>query len=233
MALAYSRFRYEWKFEEAEMEFKEAIRLNPSSVDARLAFCEYFLVFGRFQEAHKELERARELDPLSVQVSFFFAVESFVERDFDRALERIQKTISMDPNNAIAYGLLEAVFWRKNMPAEAFNASEKANALEGIFSQQEMADMRKAYEGSGYSGFLWKENELRQQHLAQGKYESLLIIALTYARAGANSEALDWLEKAVEERNPWLPELKTDPTWDALGSQPRFIAVLKKIGLEK
>ncbi len=46
-----------------------------------------------------------------------------------------------------------------------FNASEKANALEGIFSQQEMADMRKAYELSGYSGFLRKETELRQQHL--------------------------------------------------------------------
>ena len=119
----------------------------------------------------------------------------------------------MDPNNAIAYALLEAVLWRQNTPAQAFNASEKANALEGIFSQQEMADMRKAYEVSGYSGFLWKENELRQQHLAQGKYESPLIIALTYALAGANSEALDWLEKAAEERTPWLPELKIDSTW--------------------
>jgi hypothetical protein len=138
----------------------------------------------------------------------------------------------MDPNNAFAYDLLEVVLWRQNKPAEAFNASEKTNALEGIFSQQEMADMRKAYEVSGYSGYLRKENELRQQHLAQGKYESPLIIALTYARAGANSEALDWLEKAVEERAPWLPELKVDPTWDALRSDPRFIAVLKKIGLE-
>jgi hypothetical protein len=71
----------------------------------------------------------------------------------------------MDSNNAITYGLLEAVLWRQNTPAEAFNASEKANALEGIFSQQEMADMRKAYELSGYSGFLRKETELRQQHL--------------------------------------------------------------------
>ena len=93
--------------------------------------------------------------------------------------------------------------------------------------------MRKAYEVSGYSGYLRKENEFRQQHLAQGKYESPLIIALTYARAGANSEALDWLEKAAEERTPWLPELKVDPSWDALRSDSRFIAVLKKIGLEK
>ena len=232
MALAYSRFQYEWKFKEAEMEFKGAIRLNPSSVDARLGFWEYLIDLGRAQDAHEQLERARELDPLSVRVSFLFAAESFAGRDFDRAAERLQKTICMDPNNAFAYDFLEAVLWRQNMPAQAFEASEKTNALEGIFSQQEMADMRKAYEVSGYSGYLRKENELRQQHLTQGKYESPLIIALAYARAGANSEALDWLEKAAEERTPWLPELKVDPTWDALRSDPRFIAVLKKIGLE-
>jgi len=56
------------------MEFKEAIRLNPSSVDARLGFCEYLFDLGRLQEAHKELEQAKELDPLSVRVSFCFAV---------------------------------------------------------------------------------------------------------------------------------------------------------------
>jgi serine/threonine-protein kinase len=232
-ALAYSRFQYEWKFEEAEMEFKEAIRLNPSSVEARLGFCEYLLDFGRLQEAHQELERARELDPLSVRISFWFAVESFAERDFDRAAQRLQRTISMDPNNAIAYGFLGTILWYRNMPAEAFNASEKANALEGIFSRQEMADMRRAYEVSGYSGFLRKQNELMQQHLAKGEYQSPQIIALNYALAGANSEALDWLERAVEERTPWLPELKMDPAWDALRSQPRFITILKKIGLEK
>jgi hypothetical protein len=96
-----------------------------------------------------------------------------------------------------------------------------------------MADMRRVYEVSGYSGFLRKNNELKQQHLFQGKYQSPLEIALNYALAGANSESLDWLEKAADERTPWLPELKMDPAWDALRSQPRFIAVLKKIGLEK
>jgi hypothetical protein len=93
--------------------------------------------------------------------------------------------------------------------------------------------MRRAYQVSGYPGFLRKNNELMQQHLAKGEYQSPLIIALNYALAGANSEALDWLERAVEQRNPWLPELKVEPGWDKLRSQPRFIAVLKKIGLEK
>ena len=102
-----------------------------------------------------------------------------------------------------------------------------------MFSEEEMADMRKAYETAGLSAYFHKENEFRQKRLAQGRYQSPLRIAMNYAMAGANLEALDWLEKGVEEHASWLPELNWDPNWDAVRTQPRFIAVLKKIGLEK
>src|SRR5213080_2529058 len=55
-ALGYVEFQYEWKFKEAEMGFKEAIRLNPNSVSARLRFFEYLFDFQRAQEAHEQLE---------------------------------------------------------------------------------------------------------------------------------------------------------------------------------
>ena len=232
-ALAYIQFQYEWKFKEAETEFTEAIRLDPNSVSARLRFFEYLFDFQRSEEAQEQFERARDLDPLSIQISFLAAAESFFARDFDRAIEQLQKTSSMDPNNALAYHLLAAVFDQKKMPAETFAAHEKANSLEGVFSDTEMAEMRKAYEADGLSAYFRKENELRQKRLAAGKYQSRLTIALNYAFAGADSEALDWLERAVDERTPWLPELKIDPVWDAIRSQPRFVSLLKKIGLEK
>ena len=232
-ALAYTLFQYEWRFREAEEEFKEAIRLNPNSVSARLRFFEYLSDFQRTQEAQEQLERARELDPLSIEISFFSAAKSFFTRDFDRAMEQLQKTILMDPNNAWGYHLLGAVFFKKNMPAQAFTAHQKANSLEGIFSEAEMAEMRTAFETAGLAAYFRKENELRQKLLAEGKYQSPLKIALNCVFAGANSEALDWLERAVDDRTPWLPELKIDPMWDGVRSQPRFVALLKKIGLEK
>jgi serine/threonine protein kinase/tetratricopeptide (TPR) repeat protein len=232
-ALGYVEFQYEWKFKEAETEFKEAIRLNPNSVSALLRFFEYRFDFQRTQEAQEQLERARELDPLSIEIAYYYAALSWFERDFDRAIEQLQKTISMDPNNAFAYLTLSPVFYKKKMPAEAFTAHEKANRLEGIFSDAEMAEMRNAYETAGLSAYFRKENELRQKRLAQGKYQSPLNIALNYAFAGDDSEVLGWLERAVDERTPWLPELKIDPMWDAVRSQPRFVALLKKVGLEK
>jgi eukaryotic-like serine/threonine-protein kinase len=231
-ALAYVQFQYEWKFEEAEAQFKEAVRLNPNSVNTRLRYLEYLGDFQRTQEAHEQLERARELDPLSIEISFYVAAELFFTRDFDRAMDQLQKTISMDPNNALAYDLLGAVFYQKKMPTQVFAAHEKANSLEGIFSDAEMHEMRKAYETAGLSAYFQKENELRQKRIAEGKYESPYTVALNYMFAGADSEALDWLERAVDERTPWLPEMKGDPMWDRIRSHPRFVALLKKIGLD-
>ena len=232
-ALAFVQYEYDWRFEEADAEFKEAIRLKPGSASAHLWFAEFLMAMERFQEAEKELERARELDPLSVRIRFDFAAMFFSKRQFDRALDELQKVIVMDQNNSLAYGLLSAVFGHKKMPDQSFEAAEKANGLEGLFTSEEMAEMRKVYETAGLSAYHQKTNEFLRKHRDNGKYRSPLTIALHYAIAGADSEALDWLEKAVDERAPWLPELKTDPTWEGLRSHPRFIAIMKKIGLER
>src|SRR5262249_13691336 len=152
-ALAYALFQYEWKFQDAETEFKEAVRLNPNSASTRLRFFEYLGDLQRSQEAHEQLVRAKELDPLSIEISFYVAAESFSARDLERAIEQLQKTISMDPNNALAYDLLGAVFYQKKMPPQVFAAHEKANSLEGIFSDAEVAEMRKDYETAGLSAY--------------------------------------------------------------------------------
>jgi len=166
-------------------------------------------------------------------VSFNVAAQALAQPDLDHALQQLEKTISMDPNNALAYELVDAIYLQKKMPAQAFTAHEKAKSLEGEFDQGEMAEMRAAYQAGGIPAYYRKENDFRLKRIAEGKYQSPLFIALGYAVAGDDLAALDWLEKAVEERASWLPELKMDPAWDALRSQPRFIAVLKKIGLEK
>jgi hypothetical protein len=107
----------------------------------------------------------------------------------------------MDPGNSLAYDFLGQVLWKINKPAEAFSAFERARTFEGVFSGEEIGEMRKAYEAFGLSAYLRKVNELRQQHLARGKYQSALIIALQYAAAGVDGDALDWLERAVHEHS--------------------------------
>ena len=234
IALAFVLYEYEWLFEQADREFREAIRFNPDSAIARMWFGEFLFLMGRYPEADQQLESARKLDPLSLRISFDFAVRFFFMRQFDLAANQLQRTLSMDPGNTLCYDLLGQILWKMNKPTEAFNVFQRSMILEGVLSEQEIGELRKAYDVLGLSGYKRKESELMEKQLTQGKYQSAYMIAHTYATAEAdNRKALDWLERAVEEHSPWLPELKVDPTWDDLRSQPRFVAVLKKIGLEK
>jgi adenylate cyclase len=232
-ALGFVQYEYEWRFNEAEREFTEAVRLNPGSATARFWFAEFLLELGRFREGEEQLQHARELDPLSVRIPFDAAGGFWFQRQFDQALAELQTALAMDPANSIAYGFYGQVLWKSGRFAEAFAAWDKNVTLEAVFSAEEMAEMRQTYQRLGLSGYLRKQSELMQRYLARGKYQSAQMIANHYAAAGSNAEALQWLERAVEERSAWLPEIKLDPTFDGIRSDRRFIAVLKKIGLEK
>ena len=230
-ALAFVDYEFGWRYAEAEWRFREAIRLNPGSAPARMWFAEFLLARGRFQEAEEEIARAAQLDPLSVRISFARAVKLLFERQFEAAIAQAEKTVAVDPQNGLTYDFLGQVFHLTNRPADAFRAWERTHVVEGVFSPDERAEMRAAYETGGLPAFLRVKNELMQRRRGEGKYQSPLRIAQNYINAGAKEEALAWLEIAVEERAPWLPELQVDASWDALRSEPRFIAVLRKVGL--
>ena len=231
--LGFVLFEYEWQYEAGEREFVEAIRLNPRSATAHSSYGEFLLDLGHFPEAMREFESARQSDPLSVRLTFDIGAWYWFQGQLEPAVAEVQKAIAMDPANSLSYHMLGYILLKMNKPAEAVDAWEKANTFEGVFTAQENAELRKIYQTDGAAAFLRKEAELEQQWIHKGKYRSPLFIALHYAGAGANEEALTWLERAVKERAAWLPELKMEPTWDPLRSNPRFVALLKKVGLEK
>ena len=73
---------------------------------------------------------------------------------------------------------------------------------------------------------------LAQLHqLAQHRYVTAYGVALVYAGLGEHDHAFAWLQKALEERTHWLVWLKLDPRWDGLCADPRFVDLLRRIGL--
>jgi len=56
-------------------------------------------------------------------------------------------------------------------------------------------------------------------------------LAGIYAALGEKDKALDWLERAADERSPLIVYLKVDPQFEKLRSEPRFAALLKRMGL--
>jgi hypothetical protein len=70
------------------------------------------------------------------------------------------------------------------------------------------------------------------QHLAQSRYVSSLYFAAVYTGLGENRTALDWLDRAYQERNDRLVYLGAEPMADPLRSDPRFAQLMAKIGLQ-
>jgi tetratricopeptide (TPR) repeat protein len=120
-----------------------------------------------------------------------------------------------------------------NRVPEAVEHVQRALELNGAHTPEQLADLKRTFEGQGAAAFFRKQAQMDEQSNASGKYRSPLLIALAYTAAGDNNEALTWLEKAVEMHAAWLPELKLEPTYDPFRNDPRFVALLKRVGLEK
>ena len=90
------------------------------------------------------------------------------------------------------------------------------------------------YKESGYDSAIQSLYEAQLETLletAKDRYVSPMFFVILYAHLNRKEEAFEWLEKAYQERSSWLVFLKTDPQFENLRSDPRFIRMVKKVGL--
>ncbi len=149
--------------------------------------------------------------------------------DYPKALEQCRKAVEIDPNYWSAYTLCFAYSYdRMGNHSQALKAFEKGVAIEPV-------PMSIALLGYGYakSGNREQARKLIEQlnHLPAQTYVAPCYPAYIYLGLGENNTPLDLLEKAYQERSGCLTDLKTDRDWDPLRSDPRFIDLLKKVGL--
>jgi adenylate cyclase len=231
-ALGFVIYEYEWDYADAERELAEAVQLNPKSADVRLSYAEFLTLMGRFAEAREQLDRARESDPLSPRFILDLATWYWFQGQNDPALEQLQKAIEMDPNNPLTHHFIAHVFLKMHKTSEAVAHVQRVIELESLLTSEQRADLERTYTTDGVAAFFRKEAELLQQISARGRYYSPVMVAFAYADAGDYDATLKWLERAVDSRAAWLPELKLEPAWEPLRSNLRFRVLLKKVGLE-
>jgi len=228
-ALARARYLYDRDWLEADREFKRAIELNPNYETAHHWRAEYLVSLGRFDEAIAEAKQAQELDPLSLVVNWNVGHIFYLSRQYNQAVEQYQKTLALDPRFNRARGDLIEVYEQKGMYKEAIQETGKQVALsEG--SAERLAAIEEAYRALGVKGYWRKKLDLAKEEL-KSNYASPLYMAKLYTKFGDKDQALAWLEKAEEEREPFLVWLKVDPNWDGLRTDPRFADLVRRIGL--
>ncbi|MBA4122955.1 MAG: protein kinase [Acidobacteria bacterium] len=227
---------YEWNFAQAEKEFKRAIELNPNYASAHQWYAEHLMSIGKFDEAIAEMKRAQQLDPLSLIINTILGRAYYIARRYDEAITQLRKTLEIEPNFPKARETLIDVYFAKGMYEEANEEKGKQKILEGVPPEQldkAIATVKDAYRKSGARGFWQKVIELEQEDARKKNTEmSPFALAKYQIRMGDKEQALNSLEKAIEsgKRDLGLLELKADPVWEPLRSDPRFQDLLQRVG---
>jgi Flp pilus assembly protein TadD len=137
----------------------------------------------------------------------------------------------MDPTFAIARAGLGLAYEQKGMLMEAVAEFERAGALSGGMPSI-MAALGHAYALSG------KRREAQQaiqtlRDLSRRRYVSSYNIAVVAAGLGQRDDALEWLQKAYQERSGALVYLDLDPRLYGLHSDERFLDIVRPMGLRQ
>jgi TolB-like protein/Flp pilus assembly protein TadD len=209
-------------------EFDRALELNPNLAFAYELQAWTLNGFGRFDEAIAKDRKAIELDPLNpffqMALSFFL----YWACQYDDAIAQARKTLEMDPNSAISHVLLGLSFLKKGDPASAIAELQKAKAPNpGAWYQ--------GYLGYAYaiSGDRAKAEQAlcELEDLAKRQYVSPTAFATIYLGLGEKEKTLDWLEKGYEQQDSACWYLQIDQIYDSIRGEPRFQALVEKVGL--
>jgi len=225
----WSLLLYELDFATAGAELKRAVELNANGVEGHQGLGDYYATMGQLQESVLEVERARELDPLASIVNSDLCTMLFFARRYDEALAQCKANLDLDPNSVRALWFIGDVYAAKGMNSEAVSTFLQAMQLGGAPPGM-IAAAKTGARDSGLKGY-WKAlTPFLPENVANGNLEPF-DAAVSYAYAGDADMALRSLERAVEARCYGITYLAVNPIFDELRSDPRFVSLLRRIGL--
>ena len=227
-SLAFIEFRWDWDRVEAEREFQQALKYQPSYQPAHQWYSSYLVALERFDEAIAEAKRTQELEPFSLIASSHLGWILYLAGQNDNAIEQCTRILDLDQNFFPALRYRGLAYAQKGMYREAINDFQKGVKLSG--SPLMLAMLGQAYAASGQKAEAEKVlGELRD--LQNKLYVSPYTVAGIYAGLGDKDQAFKWLEKAFDQRDIWLVNLKVDPVFSKLRSDRRFPDLLFRTGL--
>ena len=219
-----------WHWAEAEKEYKRAIDLNPNYPSVHHWFAIYLYARGQFDDAMREIKRAQELDPLSPVISVNVAIIYLLKNDLNSAIEQCKRIIELDPGYPAAREQLGWAYLKQRRYEEATAEFQRAVELSG-----------RAGTYLSSLGYCYAVNGRRAEALAilkelEERYAGRKAIAKdlagVYAGLGEKDQAFAWLEKSLEQRSGELPYITTHFHFEDLRSDPRYAALVRRMGLE-
>jgi serine/threonine-protein kinase len=226
-ALGHLKYACDYDWTGAEAELKRAIELNPNSGNAYDFYGLMLAALERYDEALRMQRRANELDPLAHRMDI---VTTLLRAGrYDEALRAITRVLEVEPHFPLAHATLGWVHLLSGRPDEGIAELEKAVSLSPEHTLY-LAQLGQAYAREGRTA---DARELLRQltELSRQRYVSPYHMAYVHTGLGEYERAMDWLERAYEERAGGVFGMKGSFLFAPLRSHPRFRALLGKMNL--
>ena len=226
-SLGFALSGFDWDWAAAEKEFRRAIDLNPGYATAHHWYAWHLSLMGRHGEAIAEMRKARSLDPLSLIINVDLAEILLIAHFYDESLQQSRRTIDIDPAFALAHNQLAEAYLQKHMRDDAIAEFQKAVQLSES-SPICAANLARAYAAAGRNAEAGQLLTALKQR-ANPAYSNATEIAMVYAALGDKAQAMTWLERGYDER--FNPGVLLRPGFDSLRADPRFQAMVGRVGL--
>jgi tetratricopeptide (TPR) repeat protein len=216
---------FDWDLQAGDREFRRSIELNPGYATAHHWYAWHLMLLGQNSAAIEEMGKAANLDPLSLIISSDMAELLLIAGLPEQSLQQSRKTLELEPHFPLAHNQLGVAYIEKHMLPQAIAELQEAVRLSGG-SQACVANLARAYAAANRkSEAIEQLNELQRRSPRPSAPE----VAVIYAALGDNDRAIEWLNRAYEERlNPGVL-LRTG--FNSLHGDQRFKDLRSKLGL--
>jgi serine/threonine protein kinase/tetratricopeptide (TPR) repeat protein len=207
----------EWKWSEAETEFRRAIELNPNNANAHYFYAfNYLMPTNHIDQALEEFRLALSLDPLAAIVRTNYALTLMDAHKYPEAREEFDQIFKRDPSFGPGCFYQSQFRATEGQWAEAIASLQKAAPPNVPLSTRSWPPTAQ-----GYVEFM--------EAASTGTLPAN--VAVANALAGNKDKAFEFLEKAYADHDDELTAVIRFPAFDALHSDPRWAALLHKINL--
>lgn len=227
LSLAFARLFGEWAWSEAAAGIRRAVELSPASAHVRQWHALYLGMVGDFEAALAEIQRALELDPLSLSVGTNAGFQSYLAHQFESEIDQHRRTLELEPDYALGHWALGLAYEQKGMYEEAVAAQRRAVSLSGG-SVLIKSTLGRACALAGRTD---EAREVLGELLAARV--SPFRVATVQVALGDAEGAIEQLDKACRERDHWMVWLKVDPMLETLRPDPRFEALVQRVGFPR
>jgi TolB-like protein/DNA-binding winged helix-turn-helix (wHTH) protein/Tfp pilus assembly protein PilF len=223
LALARTQIYHDWDWDTANTCLTEAAALEPGSSEVLRNRSYLSRVLGNLDQAVELYEQAVALDPLRANSHVGLGYLLYMAGRYDEAQAELHKALDVNPQAAFAYANLGRILIAEGKPQQASAEIEKEPIDWEKLTDQTLVYHELGREQDSNAAL----SELIEKHDSDSAYQ----IAEAYAFRGESGKSFEWLERAYEQRDAGLPDIKVDPLLKNLRHDPRYAQLLQEMRL--